>query len=287
MEGHEAVDTQTRLPLTSERKDQIYGLFLRGVTVDNIADQSGVDFERCAKVIADRLVVEGKADEQNAGRKAAGDALRALKRTLWAAMQNAANKATYASALARIESAILQVDGRCGARRKDGTGGFCEKYPVEGRTRCRLHGGASPRGGPGHHSYRTGIYSHESIVPVTKDEQAAMAAYEAEGTDIRKQIATQKLVIQRAVKMGNLTAASQAGAALASMIRAQRDAGAPPVDLEAALERAAAVFVAVVMKHVTDPAMKRSILTEFGSIDWSKVAVPTLAETTPGAGEAA
>ncbi len=33
---------------------------------------------------------------------------------------------------------------RCGATKVDGTP--CQQYPLRGRTRCRLHGGATPRG---------------------------------------------------------------------------------------------------------------------------------------------
>lgn len=33
---------------------------------------------------------------------------------------------------------------RCGAECRDG--GYCENYPVDGRDRCRMHGGAQPRG---------------------------------------------------------------------------------------------------------------------------------------------
>ncbi|UPZ28150.1 hypothetical protein MUK60_10170 [Streptomyces sp. LRE541] len=34
-------------------------------------------------------------------------------------------------------------DGRCGAKTRNG--GRCQKWPVEGATRCRNHGGATPR----------------------------------------------------------------------------------------------------------------------------------------------
>jgi hypothetical protein len=32
--------------------------------------------------------------------------------------------------------------GRCGAQTR--SGGYCEKYPAQGRSRCRFHGGATP-----------------------------------------------------------------------------------------------------------------------------------------------
>lgn len=36
------------------------------------------------------------------------------------------------------------IDGRCNAQTRDG--GYCANYPVDGRDRCRMHGGAQPRG---------------------------------------------------------------------------------------------------------------------------------------------
>lgn len=45
----------------------------------------------------------------------------------------------------------------CGAKTKSGKP--CQKRPMKGRTRCRLHGGLSPMGGPGHPTYKHGRYS--------------------------------------------------------------------------------------------------------------------------------
>ena len=45
------------------------------------------------------------------------------------------------------------LPGRCGARTRSGLA--CLAYPVAGRTRCRMHGGASPRGVSSPH-YRHG-----------------------------------------------------------------------------------------------------------------------------------
>lgn len=36
--------------------------------------------------------------------------------------------------------------GRCGAKIRGKPGQYCEQYPVTGRTRCRNHGGKTPRG---------------------------------------------------------------------------------------------------------------------------------------------
>jgi hypothetical protein len=45
----------------------------------------------------------------------------------------------------------------CGAKAKS-TGRPCQRPPVPGRTRCRLHGGATPRG-PAHANFKTGRFS--------------------------------------------------------------------------------------------------------------------------------
>ncbi len=38
------------------------------------------------------------------------------------------------------------IEGRCGAQLRRKPGIFCAKWPIQGRTRCRLHGGMTPRG---------------------------------------------------------------------------------------------------------------------------------------------
>lgn len=45
----------------------------------------------------------------------------------------------------------------CGAKTKSGKP--CKKLPIKGRTRCRLHGGLTPAGGPSHHNFKHGRYS--------------------------------------------------------------------------------------------------------------------------------
>jgi hypothetical protein len=45
---------------------------------------------------------------------------------------------------------------KCGAKTRAGTP--CERFPVPGRTRCKLHGGASPRG-VAHPRFQHGVYS--------------------------------------------------------------------------------------------------------------------------------
>lgn len=44
-----------------------------------------------------------------------------------------------------MSSATEPVPGRCGARTRGEEEGYCTRFPETGRTRCRLHGGATPR----------------------------------------------------------------------------------------------------------------------------------------------
>lgn len=50
----------------------------------------------------------------------------------------------------------------CGAKTRAGTP--CQRAPVAGRTRCRLHGGASPLPGPSHPNWKHGRRSRYSEV---------------------------------------------------------------------------------------------------------------------------
>jgi glucans biosynthesis protein len=52
---------------------------------------------------------------------------------------------------------------RCGARAR--AGALCERPPISGRTRCRLHGGLSPGAphGSKNGNYRNGAWTREAL----------------------------------------------------------------------------------------------------------------------------
>jgi hypothetical protein len=50
----------------------------------------------------------------------------------------------------------------CGAKTRNG--GTCRNPPVEGRNRCRMHGGRTHAGGPGHHAATRGGY-YSKLLP--------------------------------------------------------------------------------------------------------------------------
>jgi len=74
---------------------------------------------------------------------------------------------------------------RCGAKTKsDGTP--CERSPIRGRTRCRLHGGLTPVG-PACKHYRVGRYSQ--YVPERLRERYEQAEDDAELLSLKSEIA--------------------------------------------------------------------------------------------------
>lgn len=50
------------------------------------------------------------------------------------------------------------IPGRCGAQLRGKPGCFCKQYPITGRTRCKLHGGASLQGFE-HPAFTSGRYT--------------------------------------------------------------------------------------------------------------------------------
>jgi len=50
------------------------------------------------------------------------------------------------------------IPGRCGANLRKKPGRYCQKWPISGRTRCRLHGGLTPQG-VANPSFGNGRYS--------------------------------------------------------------------------------------------------------------------------------
>ena len=66
------------------------------------------------------------------------------------------------------------LNGRviCGAKTRGGKP--CRQSPIEGRTRCRIHGGATPRGFD-HPLTKTGRYSKHLPTRLLADYEAALA----------------------------------------------------------------------------------------------------------------
>ena len=69
------------------------------------------------------------------------------------------------------ESDSLRLTPRCGAKRRDGLP--CQKPRARGRTRCRLHGGASGSGAP--RGEANGRYSHGLLTADAIEERIALS----------------------------------------------------------------------------------------------------------------
>ena len=64
-------------------------------------------------------------------------------------------------------------DPRCGAKTRSGHP--CQKWPILGRTRCRLHGGTTPFG-VDHPSYKDGQYSKYDYACFVRKKNLALRA---------------------------------------------------------------------------------------------------------------
>jgi len=68
---------------TQERQDRVWALFIRGIAPERIAAELSLDAAQVASWLAERLTVDDAADQ----RVAAGEALRVLKRSLFADLE--------------------------------------------------------------------------------------------------------------------------------------------------------------------------------------------------------
>lgn len=66
-----------------------------------------------------------------------------------------------------------QIPGRCNALARSHWG-YCQQYPVHGRTRCAQHGAQLPAG-PDHYAYKTGRYSRHLAGNLLDNYEQALA----------------------------------------------------------------------------------------------------------------
>jgi len=96
-------------------------------------------------------------------------------------------------------------EGRCGARLQGRQGDFCDEPPLKERTRCRLHGGATPvgRDSPNFRHGRDSRYP----VPLDDEEQARYdayqrAVYDRARADLAADLALARVQRDRAITAG-------------------------------------------------------------------------------------
>jgi len=100
----------------------------------------------------------------------------------------------------------LQRTDLCGARLKGRPGEFCADVPVEGRQRCRVHGGSTPVGreSPQFVHGRDSKYA----VPLTENEQIRFeqyksAVFDQRRADLAADLALARIQRDRAMTAGN------------------------------------------------------------------------------------
>lgn len=117
--------------------------------------------------------------------------------------------------------------GRCGARlRGKDAGRFCTDELVKGRTRCRIHGGASPRAAA-HPRFRHGLRSQGAAgpelfqAPFVESEARLIDRWRRDPEEaLRLQLAEGAVVQRRALRAGAVEIYSRLGTMIATTARA-------------------------------------------------------------------
>lgn len=117
--------------------------------------------------------------------------------------------------------------GLCGARLRGKLAGrFCTEDPAKGRTRCRVHGGASPRSTE-HPRFKHGLFSKGAqgveifVAPFAEAEVKLIERWRRDPEEaLRLQLAEGALVQRRALRAGNVEAFARLGTMVATTARA-------------------------------------------------------------------
>lgn len=265
-----------------------YGMFVRGFEIEQIAREMGVPEPDVAAWVGERA----------ARASAPADALRVLKRHLFTHLEasDSKDKPKFASALAAIESKLVQFDGRCGARtRSEGTSGFCQAYPEKGRTRCGKHGGRSKYG----EASATYVHGGRSKYPVELDEaeQVRYEDYAKQAYDAAADLALARIMRDRAIGQGGSGVAE--GGLVDRLLKTHtaitKGMTVRVVPDEAAITRFMDVLMLAVERRVMealagDPGRRilALIALDVREVDWNTVvAIPAVAAAVAEAAEAA
>jgi hypothetical protein len=119
------------------------------------------------------------------------------------------------------------IEGRCNAKLKGKLAGqFCGEKPLNGRTRCRNHGGLSPRAAAHprtiHGLYSRGVTSIETFIqPFAENEQRLLDRWRRDPEEaLRYQLAEGAVVMRRALRGGAIEIYSRLGTMVATTARA-------------------------------------------------------------------
>jgi hypothetical protein len=131
--------------------------------------------------------------------------------------------------------------GACGARLRGRHGEFCAEPPVQGRRRCRLHGGATPVGRESPH-FLSGRHARHPV-PLTAAEQAryeqyTTAVYDPARPDLIGDLALARIQYERAVTAGSSGVAEAAVVARLAAVQGRLATGRVRPELNLAAEDA-------------------------------------------------
>ena len=232
-------------------RELAFRLYLRNVEPAKIAQALArehgykVSPAQVKRWVAERLKQIG----QDPQRAKISSAIAEANRELWTAAAapgvTPTAKASFLQAVARNEERLLRIgspgpadraavryvpaarSGRCGARGR-GTQAklFCDEDPVEGRTRCRIHGGASPSAAA-HPRFKTGMFSKGGggleifTAPFAAAELRLIERWRRDPEEaLRHQLAEGALVQNRAMRAGNVDIYARLGTMVATTARA-------------------------------------------------------------------
>jgi hypothetical protein len=182
--------------------------------------------------------------------------------------------------------------GLCGARLREG--GSCMELPAAGRSRCRVHGGATPVGPRSPH-FSSGRFSRYPV-PVLEDERERFERYRAEplGGALAEHLALAMVQHDRAVASGR--SGAEEGRTVATLARAYAQISLAQkkvvhVPDEAAARMLLGAIYGCVKSAAHDelggePDRERRLLEGIAryvlAVDWSKVVIqPATAAASP------
>ena len=231
----------------ADARELAFRLYLRNVETAKIAQALAREHGYKVETAEVERWVAQRLEGQDPQRAKTVSAITEANRELWAAAAGPgvapAAKAGYLQAIARNEERLLRIapegertgparyvaaarSGRCGARGRGKQAGlFCDEPPVPGRTRCRIHGGASPAGAAHprttHGLYAKGSASDIFAAPFADEERRLIDRWRREPEEaLRLQLAEGALMQRRAMRASAVELYTRLGTMIAATARA-------------------------------------------------------------------
>ena len=231
----------------ADARDLAFRLYLRNVETAKIAQALAREHGYKVETADIEGWVAERLEGQDPQRVKTLSAINEANRELWAAAAGPgvapAAKAGYLQAIARNEERLLRIapegertgparyvpaarPGRCGARGRGKQAGlFCDEPPAPGRTRCRVHGGASPVGAAHprttHGLYAKGSASDIFAAPFADEERRLIDRWRREPEEaLRLQLAEGALMQRRAMRAAAVELYTRLGTMIATTARA-------------------------------------------------------------------